>query len=102
MGTVPGSPTVDSFVEPFEALALDLLDILLDLRRSQCDTEGLQEKGTVERLKELPWGKRSCRCRSLFSSHQLTSLVSMAKLSIRQSTATALEEAQWTSRPPIG
>jgi hypothetical protein len=29
MGNIPGSPTVESFVEPFEALALILFDILV-------------------------------------------------------------------------
>jgi hypothetical protein len=31
MGNVPGSPTVESFVGPFEALVLDLLDIAVEL-----------------------------------------------------------------------
>ena len=30
MGNVPGSPTVESLVEPFEALALVLFDILFE------------------------------------------------------------------------
>jgi hypothetical protein len=30
MGNAPGSPTVESFVEPFEALMFVLFDMLLD------------------------------------------------------------------------